>query len=228
MRVARADTLGRVIATPMTAGRASKETILAAAMSLMLESGYEKTSIAMISERAGLPVGSIYHHFGNKASICFAVLERAGRTFWSEFSRDTEPLPDGSPEQRLRWFCDDTVRAVTRNLPYLQLADELFRARQRDPVIEALLIGRSARTRERLTRLLQESLASPGEPFPHDLAGGLAAVIVLFTRGVVTDHGGDEIRTAEAFDQLYLVLSRTVSGPGAREPGRAGTPNAVS
>ncbi|MFD8232523.1 TetR/AcrR family transcriptional regulator [Streptomyces sp. NPDC059696] len=51
--------------------------ILDTAGELMSRHGYAATSISMISTACGLPVSSIYWHFGSKDGIYVAVLERA-------------------------------------------------------------------------------------------------------------------------------------------------------
>ena len=53
-----------------------KRKIVESAISLFQEHGYEKTTIADISEVTGFSVGSIYNFFGNKAGIlCDLTLE---------------------------------------------------------------------------------------------------------------------------------------------------------
>ncbi len=49
--------------------------ILAAAEDVFQESGYSEANIADIVERAGVSVGSVYHHFGGKAEVYLALWE---------------------------------------------------------------------------------------------------------------------------------------------------------
>ena len=46
-----------------------REAILAAALPLFLENGYEKTSIRMISNKVGCEVGLVYYYFASKDEI---------------------------------------------------------------------------------------------------------------------------------------------------------------
>lgn len=59
-------------------GAASREQILRAAIELLQEKGYSGLSIAGICERADIAPTSLYWHFGNKAGLMGAVLERIG------------------------------------------------------------------------------------------------------------------------------------------------------
>ncbi|WP_128429499.1 TetR/AcrR family transcriptional regulator [Streptomyces cyaneus] len=58
-------------------GARSRDAILDTAGELMARHGYAATSISMISTACGLPVSSLYWHFGSKDGIYVAVLERA-------------------------------------------------------------------------------------------------------------------------------------------------------
>lgn len=53
----------------------SRRRILEATLELAAECGYEGTTIAMVSERSGLPTGSVYWHFENKDRLFAALLE---------------------------------------------------------------------------------------------------------------------------------------------------------
>ena len=58
-------------------GEESRERILYAASEIAGERGYEGTSIALVSERSGLPASSIYWHFKDKDQLVAAVMERS-------------------------------------------------------------------------------------------------------------------------------------------------------
>lgn len=51
------------------------ESLLNAARELFTKNGYEGTSVAQITQRAGLSVGTLYYHFGGKAEIFTALHE---------------------------------------------------------------------------------------------------------------------------------------------------------
>jgi AcrR family transcriptional regulator len=68
--------------TPVS-NRGTREQVLAAALRLFAGGGYFKTSVHDIQRAAGVSIGSIYHHFGDKEGIAAALysdlLERTDR-----------------------------------------------------------------------------------------------------------------------------------------------------
>ena len=57
-------------------GRSTQAALLDAAEELFAEKGVEATTVVEIAERAGSSIGSLYHHFGDKETIQFAVFDR--------------------------------------------------------------------------------------------------------------------------------------------------------
>ena len=57
-------------------GDESRQRILDAAAQIAGERGYDGTSVALVSERSGLPASSIYWHFESKDELIAAVIER--------------------------------------------------------------------------------------------------------------------------------------------------------
>ena len=55
--------------------RRSLESVLVAGIEILAEGGYDALSIAAVSERAGVSVGSIYARFKSKATL-FAALQK--------------------------------------------------------------------------------------------------------------------------------------------------------
>jgi AcrR family transcriptional regulator len=62
--------------TPQT-----QRALLDAARAVFTEQGYSDASIADVVERAGSSVGSLYHHFGGKAELFFALWQEHQHTF---------------------------------------------------------------------------------------------------------------------------------------------------
>src|SRR5499433_35686 len=68
-------------------GVESRRKIVDAAAALMAERGFSGTSIAAVSQRSGLPSGSIYWHSESKEALLGAVVEEGARRWFSGFSR---------------------------------------------------------------------------------------------------------------------------------------------
>jgi AcrR family transcriptional regulator len=72
--------------------------ILQAAKDLFIEHGFEKTTLRMISKKAGVAVGTIFVHFDDKPSLLAATFHKdLERVTAESFSR----LPDGPVEHQL-------------------------------------------------------------------------------------------------------------------------------
>lgn len=65
----------------------TRERILAAAMSVFSQKGWQKTSLDEVAVAAGMTKGAIYWHFRNKNDLFFALLD-------ARLQRDTSPVAD--------------------------------------------------------------------------------------------------------------------------------------
>jgi AcrR family transcriptional regulator len=77
-------------------GDTSRQRILEAALDIAAERGYDGTSVALVTQRTGLPASSIYWHFKNKDELLAEALEFSYRR-WREVGPpwldELEPLP---------------------------------------------------------------------------------------------------------------------------------------
>jgi AcrR family transcriptional regulator len=77
-------------------GEESRLRILAAAFEIASERGYDGTTLALVTKRAGLPASSVYWQFKNKDELLAAAIEhnywewRAARTSWTEVVEDQD------------------------------------------------------------------------------------------------------------------------------------------
>jgi AcrR family transcriptional regulator len=102
-------------------GEESRQRILDAAAEIAGERGYDGTSIALVSERSGLPASSIYWHFRDKDHLIAAVIER---TFdgWLEGMRPwIPPTPGASREAHLSAAFRRTARSLAEARHFLRL-----------------------------------------------------------------------------------------------------------
>lgn len=74
----------------------SRERIIDASLSLLVEGGYPALSIAAICKRADVATASLYHHFGDKAGLLAAMIEESAnattRAFVEVLSDHEKPL----------------------------------------------------------------------------------------------------------------------------------------
>src|SRR5258705_12886895 len=65
-------------ARPQARGVATRRRVLIAAESLFARRGYEATAMADGAERAGIGVGTLYHHFPAKRALLLALIDDWG------------------------------------------------------------------------------------------------------------------------------------------------------
>jgi len=79
--------------------RQKREALLQSALALFAEGGYEPTSIEDIAHRAGVAVGSFYHHFASKRQILLVLMDRllqdASMLTFEARSADLHDIRDG-------------------------------------------------------------------------------------------------------------------------------------
>jgi TetR/AcrR family acrAB operon transcriptional repressor len=80
-------------------GDESRRRLLDAAEELFAERGFDKTSFADVGERSGISRGSIPWHFGNKAGLLWAVVERAAQQWRELYTPSPDPVGLGRAVQ---------------------------------------------------------------------------------------------------------------------------------
>lgn len=112
---------------------ATRERVLDAVVQVLAE-GVDTLSIPAVAERAGVSIGTVYRHFGDKAGLLKALIPHAGKRSGIEIEAPPETLDE----------VDDVVRKVFH---HFESADDLMRA------AFASQIGRDVRIQEMPERL---------------------------------------------------------------------------
>jgi AcrR family transcriptional regulator len=71
---------------------AKKDLILDAAMSLLVDKGYTKTTISDVAQTAGIGRGTVYWHFASKDDLFFALIAREIETMVAGMDTLVEPV----------------------------------------------------------------------------------------------------------------------------------------
>ncbi|MCC6765124.1 MAG: TetR/AcrR family transcriptional regulator [Deltaproteobacteria bacterium] len=191
-------------------GEESRQRILDAAAEIAGERGYDGTSIALVSERSGLPASSIYWHFEDKDRLIAAVIERSfGR--WLEGMRAWTPSRPGTTrEELLKSAVESTANALIAAPDFLRLGLMLALDRRPDEV--------SARTMYLQVRdqAYRQLLVTFDSLFGGELdADGVRDLVIL------TMAGGDGLFIAHEIDpsvdlrDAFQVLAAAVLGAAA-------------
>ncbi len=103
--------------------------ILQAAMEEAIESGFQNTSMAKISARAGVAVGILNYHFNSRQELLRQIMRKQMEDFLSSF---TPPVADDDFFVYEEKLLDDYLKFLRSNPNFIRLSEE---ARLHDPDI---------------------------------------------------------------------------------------------
>jgi AcrR family transcriptional regulator len=93
--------------------------LLAVAVEVFNERGYDSTSMEDLSRRLGIAKSAIYHHVAGKEELLRLALDRA-LDGWSEVAERAQRL-DAPAIDRLEYLVRGSVRVLQTQLPYVTL-----------------------------------------------------------------------------------------------------------
>ena len=133
---------------------ASRARIIEHALRLFAEHGYERTSVKMIAEAAGVSQGLLYNYFEGKDALLRAILEASMDDVRASFAA-AEAEPD--PRRRVERLVRGSFEILRRNLHFWRLS---YGVRMQAAVLEGLGGGIHAwiaMVRATLERYLREA-----------------------------------------------------------------------
>src|SRR4051812_3024164 len=182
---------------PVQARSAARlSSLLDAAAEVVEEVGYERLTTAMVAERAGASIGTVYRYFPDRIAVLEGLSARAFRRF---LDRITEHYR----ESRLETM-EERVSAAVDVYVDLYRTERGFRVVRFGDVVDERLIGgrrpNSAVLAERLAGLAGERGPPPDDQellvFP--LQGGIALTESLIHRACLAEARGDDAFVAGA------------------------------
>jgi len=175
---------------------ATRDRILDAVVEVLAE-GVDTLSIPSVAERAGVSIGTVYRHFGDKAGLLKALVPHAGR----RSGIDVEAIPETLEE------VDDVVRKVYH---HFENTDDVLRA------AFASRIGREARVRGSGERfeLMKRTIYSIDPNIPGDQADHLAKLMLILTTSDVFLQWKDRLGMdpEEAANEVMWVIRTVIRG----------------
>jgi AcrR family transcriptional regulator len=139
---------------PNSLGRATAERLLDAATAVCIERGFDRSTVPLIAERAGVSPSAIYNHFHSREELLYGAAVRA----LDEIT--AAALQTGRGAQALQAIAAAYLRPEMRQ--NRRLIAELHLASRRDKRLASLIAKWHRRYAERLV----EALAS-NDPNPH-------------------------------------------------------------
>jgi AcrR family transcriptional regulator len=193
---------------------ASREALLAAAVTLVAEAGYQGCSVTAVAARAGVATGSVYRHFANKAELVTEVFRvSAGREVAAVHAAvEQVAAAGGSAAEQVAGLIDTFSRRALRSprLAYALLAEPV------DPAVDAQRLVFRRAFRDVLARVIAAGTAT-GELPAQQPELTAAAVVGAVGEALV---GPLAIGTAEpgTVPALVTFTLRALGGPDARHP----------
>lgn len=87
----------------------TKENIIAAAVQLFMEKGFEKTSMMDIANTLGISKGGIYHHFKSKEAIIHAVRENKANSVEESLHQWTADIVADTAREKLTAILEKNI-----------------------------------------------------------------------------------------------------------------------
>jgi AcrR family transcriptional regulator len=199
----------------MVTVRSNHDQILDAAEHLFGARGYADVTINQICEASGLPVGSVYHHFGSKSGVLRAVLERGTAEFFSCL-----PAADavtGSPFDCLAAYYQTAGDLIAKRLALFRLLASLRLHQAENEEVQAILREEEQRGQASCLAFIEPVARSCGVRDAAECARELAALNVVFVTGLVAcvDSTGIDVRTGIA-EHLHRLVVASILDRAAR------------
>ncbi|WP_141933949.1 TetR/AcrR family transcriptional regulator [Microbacterium sp. SLBN-146] len=183
-----------------------RDQVLAVAVQLFNEQGYDATSVADLAQRLGLTKSALYHHFTSKEQLLALALDSALTAL--EASLDAAQTAEASAAERLRAVVHGAVAVLIDHLPEVTL---LLRVRGNSPTEQAAL------ERRRVFDARVASLVSDAQSegwVRSDVDAAIATRLIFGMINSVVEWyrpGGPVDRDALARDILTVVLDGLIS-----------------
>lgn len=199
----------RVVNKPANKSK-SEETrgrILAAALHLFRENGFEQTTMREVAREAGVALGSAYYYFESKETIVMAFYHEAQDAMAARIEEDL-PKQKGL-KARLRTILDVKFQHFEPNRKFLGA----LLAHTADPKNPLSPFSEQTRDlRDKDAAQFAEAVEGSGTKVPDDLKGHLPHLLWMFQMGLILfwmyDRSAGQKRTVVLVDKsLDLVVS---------------------
>lgn len=203
----------------LTKAQRTRERIYGCALELFMSHGYEKTTMRMIADRAGVNVGLSYHYFPSKEHLVFEFY----RSFTRDFVERSLPVLSSSPklETRLLGVAETMFAAAD---PFHAFAGSLFATAASPASPLNPFSAEFTELREQSIGLFARVIEGCTPRVPADVAEELPFLLWTFNLGLLYawmhDHTDQQEKTRTLLRQsvrLVVSMVRVSSTPGTRQ-----------
>lgn len=195
-------------------GSATRDKILDAAQSLMLERGHASTSIDEVINRAGITKGALFYHFKSKSDLAHAVVKRYAdleHDLMVRYMTQAERL-SRDPLQQLLIFVglfEDFLRGLDEPANGCLFASFVYEEQLFDGEVEQIIADGIIEYRDLITAKLQQIMEARPPLLAVDLPSLADQMMVAFEGGFVVTRALREpaaVADALAHHKAYLEL----------------------
>jgi len=208
---------------------ATREKIINAVISIMVESGYSGLTNALITSRAGISSGALMHHFPSRTDLLAACVDSAYQRLCEFRERELERLPPGLP--RFRAIID--LAWATACMPEGVACNEVRIGARSDPELAAATSAALTRIANDYGRFVGRLNRQAGLEPSRELQG-LSSATAMAVRSLAIDrytysNGQMVANILLSLRTLREQLVAAQLGPEARQdPAIAFVPSAAS
>ena len=93
----------------------TRNSLLEVSLELFVENGFDTTGTNEIAQKAGVAVGTIYLHFGDKEGLLSAILENLADSIYVRVQEVYEKHPTARPEDLARMHIEQLIQYAEEN-----------------------------------------------------------------------------------------------------------------
>ncbi|MFG1790398.1 TetR/AcrR family transcriptional regulator [Nocardia sp. NPDC049149] len=158
--------------------------LLDAALESLIEDGYAGTTTLAVQKRAGVPRGTLQHHFPTKAELLAGAVEHLAARRYDQLTKEFEDIP--ATADRLEVAVELTMRMLSG--PSFLAALEIWVGARTDPELLAAFLPLERRLFELMHSSIRDSFRAefPDDPrvptiteFTIEIMTGLAMRVLL-------------------------------------------------
>jgi AcrR family transcriptional regulator len=191
-------------------GDESRLAILDATLAIAAERGYDGTTVALVTERTGLPASSIYWHFGSKDELLAATLEHSYREW-----RRTAPTwaPRAEPDdlgERLETRFQRAARALAQKPEFWSLGLMLtLQQRVKEPAARSLYTQVRQETEDAMAGWWEQVVDPEALAADPVLGHRLAKFFMMMMDGLFLQT---QVTSAREVRRLVSLMARGMAG----------------
>ncbi len=193
---------------------ATREAIVAAALALMAEGGFQSAGVQQVAGAAGVAVGTVYRHFPSKGEL-FAEAFRQASQRELDVVVDVTRADGRDAAERI----GAAVEAFSRRALAGRVRAYALIAEPVDPAVEAERLRLRTGYRDAFASVLDDGVRA-GELRPHDTRTVAAALVGALAESLVGPLSDRPARDPETLIETLVQLCQEAL-PRARQPAHA-------